>query len=188
MEFNTKIRSFFDVANLKYENIRRTLLSFFANPNVDKAERNCYGSLFAIYCYQITRHSRLFTLERLNGGFLPTTHLKKIFGRNFFPIFRSSSLIVPPPTPQSSTWGSPRSPGSRSLHLSPYHRSKESSPLKTGNTAIPTGPEMFTFPSVSDQARIDLKLILHFFSFQSHFFRLTALTLGFVDNNIVRQS
>ncbi len=29
MEFNTKIRSFFDVANLKYENIRRTLLSFF---------------------------------------------------------------------------------------------------------------------------------------------------------------
>ena len=105
--------------------------------------------------------------------FLPTTgfcqqnfFFKKVFGRNFFAIFRSSSLIVPPPTPQSSSWGSPRSPGSRSLHLSPYHRSKESSPLKTGNigsAAISTGPEMFTFPSVSDQAMIDLKLNLHLF-------------------------
>ena len=100
--------------------------------------------------------------------------LKEVFGRNFFTIFRSSSLIVPPPTPQSSTWGSPRSPGSRSLHLSPYHRSKESSPLKTGNTgsaAISTGPEMFTFPSVSDQATIDQKLVLHL-CFKKSFYSL----------------
>ena len=96
--------------------------------------------------------------------------------------FRSSSLVVPPATPQSGSRRSPHSPGSRSLHLSrvssPYHPSRESSPSyaakgKRGSSASPnvsTCPEMFTFPpvpapdtsdSVSISTRQTLSSVLH---------------------------
>ena len=71
-------------------------------------------------------------------------------------ISRSSSLVVPPSTPQSGTRRSSHSPGSRSLHLSPKHGSRENSGKgKRGSSASPVisgCPEMFTFPPVPDSA------------------------------------
>ena len=109
--------------------------------------------------------------------------------------FRSSSLIVPPPTPQSSTWHSPRSPGSRSLHIS-----RETSPVHLGTQAAAAhkslalaskGPEMFTFPPIAlDQVTIQLCFLnLEFFeqiktelliNSSSHFFQVSNLNLVYL--------
>ena len=68
--------------------------------------------------------------------------------------YRSSSLVVPPSTPQSESRRSQHSPGSKSLHLSPQRPPKENfGKGKRGSSASPvtsTAPEMFTFPPISD--------------------------------------